>query len=127
MYVRKGFTLIELLIGVAIVGVLLAIAVPSYSSYIQKQNRIDAIAHVLELAADLAKLKATTMSYRGGEGEENDSQDYSIRVSLDDKGGYIISASPVGSQRDDPCGDMTYYAGGLWEFSSGLDSGDCLG
>jgi type IV pilus assembly protein PilE len=37
-----GFTLIELVIAMLIVGILTAIAIPSYNAYIKRANRTDA-------------------------------------------------------------------------------------
>ena len=38
----RGFTLIELVIAMGIVGILSAIAIPSYSAYTKRANRTDA-------------------------------------------------------------------------------------
>lgn len=50
-----GFTLIELMIVVAILGILSAVAYPSYQNYIRKSRRADA--HTLLQAAQLAQEK----------------------------------------------------------------------
>jgi|HubBroStandDraft_6_1064221.scaffolds.fasta_scaffold20619_3 type IV pilus assembly protein PilE len=45
-----GFSLIELMIAVAIAGILLAIAIPGYNSYVRQSRRNDARSALLDLA-----------------------------------------------------------------------------
>ena len=47
---KNGFTLIELMIGVAIIGILAAIAYPSYTDFIAKSARSDGLAAVMRVA-----------------------------------------------------------------------------
>ena len=53
-----GFTLVKLMIVVAVVGVLTAIALPSYTSYIARAQRADARAQLLQVAQFMQRFYA---------------------------------------------------------------------
>jgi type IV pilus assembly protein PilE len=55
--------MIELIVTMAIVGILAAIAIPSYSSYVRKGRRVDAKTAVLDLASLEERFYSTTNAY----------------------------------------------------------------
>lgn len=62
----NGFTLMELLVVVAIVGILLAIAVPNYNDYIRRASRSAAQSELLELASIQEKIFLNSSAYACG-------------------------------------------------------------
>lgn len=59
---NQGFTLIELMIVIAIVGILAAVAIPSYRDYVQRSYAVEAI-------AELSKYKAAIAEYATVKGD----------------------------------------------------------
>ena len=64
----KGFTLIELMIVVVIIGILAAIAYPSYTQYLIKTNRVDAQTEMVKVAALLQKYRVLNSTYLKADG-----------------------------------------------------------
>ena len=60
---QQGFTLIEMMIVVAIIGVLAAIAYPSYQRYVIKTKRVDMMTEMQNIASEIEARKLAQGSY----------------------------------------------------------------
>lgn len=105
---EQGFTLIELMIAVAIIGILAAIAYPSYNEYVIRTNRVDTQNELMRLASSLQEYKVLRHSYNGanlGDFHSNGSFPranplYNIQLDIvNNSRGYVLSATPIANTK----------------------------
>jgi len=117
----RGFTLIELMITVVIVGVLAAVAYPSYTRYVIKANRSAAQAQMLDIANRqqqflLANRAYATTGLLTASGyalpaEVSARYGYDITVGTDTVPSFAITFTPAGAQVSD--GALTLNSEGV--------------
>ena len=129
----RGFTLIEMMIVVAVIGILSAIAFPSYASHIQKSRRVDAKNAVLDLAGREERYFSINNAYTNDAAalgysalplavNSSGSSFYSLNVTITTTPpGFVATATPTGAQTN----DATCYAfrANQLGMQSNLDSG----
>lgn len=117
---KNGFTLIEVMIVVAIISIIAAIAVPSYSRYMIDARRTDAITFLSEVAGEQQRYFTENNQYAAdmqelgyGNAKTYDTPEGHYVVSVSNPGGtgrYLLTATPAtgGKQAgDDECLALT--------------------
>lgn len=132
----KGFSLIELMIAVVILGIIAAIAIPSYSSYLVKSARAAAQAELLEMASLQEKIFLNSNNYTSNEGSAYNGLNTGglARAGAKTKDGkydidivvtgqtYVMTASPALGESQVGDGCILIQENGLRQWHAGSDN-----
>jgi type IV pilus assembly protein PilE len=105
----RGFTLIELLVVIAIVGILAAIAIPSFNEQVAKSRRAEAMRGLGDLQLRQERWRANHTEYAGEStaGFTKPTVDnYTLAISNESPTGYTLTATRTGVQTGDRCGNF---------------------
>lgn len=124
-----GFSLIELMIAVAVVGILAAVAYPSYQQYLLRGARAEAQAHMMDIAARQGQFLIDNRAYAdsvatlGVPTPPSVASKYTIAIaSVDAPPAFTVTATPTGAQASDSCGTLTLTQAGV---KSASGTGTC--
>ena len=104
---QRGFSLLELMITVVIIGILAAVAYPSYLDYVRRGNRSAAQTYMMTIANRQEQYLLTNRSYAATAAALNLSPPtettgkYTFAVTLPTPTSYTITATAIGSQVPD--------------------------
>jgi type IV pilus assembly protein PilE len=123
---QSGFTLIELMITAAVIAILAAIAIPSYSQYVIRSSRQAVQSELVELSAIQEKIYLNSNAYSanlgttyngsaagglGVPGSKSRDDKYNLSVTVSG-GAYTLTATPVTGSTQANDGNLTINSSG---------------
>jgi len=128
---ERGFTLIELMIAIVIVAIIVAIAFPSYSDYVQRSRRSDGTSALSRATMVMESCRSDLASYTGCAGRVAATSDegfYNLTVAVTSSS-YTLTATALGVQAQDArCKTLTLDSQGTKGYTgSAPDVATCWG
>ncbi|MFK8397602.1 type IV pilin protein [Pseudomonas sp. BGr12] len=133
---QRGFTLMELMMAVVVVGILVAIALPSYSAYVRRTACEDAKGTLAGAAGLMERFRAQQNTYTGAtlgayaKSPVDGGAVFTVAVAIDNTGtSYGLTATPVDGGVLAGRGTITLSSNGVRGGSGDLDGawGSCRG
>ena len=124
--------MIELMIVLAIVAIVSAIAIPSYSSHVQKTRRVEGVSALMKLGVLMERyyanngtyLAATPAALTGSANSENSF--YAMTINPLTAESYTLLAAPANGHATDGCGTLSLDSLGNKSVTGGsLPVADC--
>lgn len=125
MPVQRGFTLIEVMVVVVVVAILASVAIPSYTQYVQRGYRAQAMATLLKHANWMQQQYTVNSSYLQPNGtlmtlpavaDGGTKYVYSIDKDKTTSAFFVLTAAP---QTNDKCGTFTLDSTGKRDATGG--------
>jgi type IV pilus assembly protein PilE len=127
----RGFTLIEIMIVIAIIGIVMTIAAPSFTEYLKKGRRAEVTGLLSEQAQILERFYSQKNVYANATGLSAGNDYYTITPTLTDQTFLLTAVRKAGtSMATDRCGDFTINNTGVRSMvnaTAGLTAKDCWG
>jgi len=118
MLKQKGFTLMELMIVIAIIGILVSVAYPSYQDHVRKTNRSDCHAALLQVSDLQERYYLQKNTYAPdivtlmGAGTHQSPHEICTMTATGDVNGFVITATGGTNQVGASCTTMTINQAG---------------
>lgn len=133
---QHGFTLIEVMIVVVLIGILAAIAYPSYQDSVRKTRRTDAKAVLSELAQFMERTYTENNSFKPGGNNptlphlespiDGGQKYYDMSISASSTSSFTLQATPKGPQAGDGVLTLSSTGARWWDANNNgtVDSGE---